>query len=82
MSTQFLLSRAYLAWFVVASLLGAITLGLAFQDEALWKAIPFALAYLGLVRGAGCFYCKRAREVMSGQKETIAAQPEASTPQA
>lgn len=64
MDNRTLLSNAYIVWFVAASLLTAIALAMAFEDEPLWLWILFLIAYVSLVRGAACWFCKRRREIL------------------
>ncbi len=64
MDNRTLLANAYIVWFVAASLLTAIALAIAFEDEPLWLWILFLIAYVSLVRGAACWFCKRRREIL------------------
>ncbi|NLF77631.1 MAG: hypothetical protein GX573_18205 [Chloroflexi bacterium] len=64
MDNRTLLANAYIVWFVAASLLTAIALAMAFEDEPLWLWILFLIAYVSLVRGAACWFCKRRREIL------------------
>jgi len=61
--TRNLFSKAYLAWYVVVSVIVVVALAWAMQDEAWWKIVIVLAAYVSLVRGAACWFCKRAREV-------------------
>ena len=64
MDNRTLLANAYIVWFIAASLLTAIALAMAFEDEPLWLWILFLIAYVSLVRGAACWFCKRRREIL------------------
>ncbi len=57
------LSTAYLAWYVVTSVIVVVALGWGMEGEAWWKVAIVLIAYLSLVRGAACWFCKRAREI-------------------
>jgi hypothetical protein len=59
-----ILANAYIVWFIAASLVMAIVLAMAFEDEPLWLWIPALIAYVSLVRGAACWFCKRRREIL------------------
>lgn len=64
MDNRTLLANAYIVWFIAASLLTAVALAMAFEDEPLWLWILFLIAYVSLVRGAACWFCKRRREIL------------------
>ena len=64
MNMRQFLSKGFLVWYVVASLLTVVALGWAMEGQAWWKVLPVLVAYGSLVWGAGCFFCKRSREVL------------------
>ncbi len=63
MDTRHVLSKIYLVWYLVVSVIVVAALAWAMQGEAWWKIAVVLVAYLSLVRGAACWFCKRAREV-------------------
>ena len=66
MDTRQLLSKAYLVWYVAVSVIVVVALGWGMEGEAWWKIVIVLIAYLSLVRGAACWFCKRAREISGG----------------
>ena len=66
MDTRKWLSKAYLVWYVVMSVIVVVALGWGMEGEAWWKVVIVLIAYLSLVRGAACWFCKRAREISEG----------------
>ncbi len=66
MNARKLLSTAYLAWYIVMSVIVVVALGWALEGEAWWKVLIVLVAYFSLVRGAACWFCKRAREISQG----------------
>lgn len=67
MDSRKVLAGAYLAWYIATSLLIAIVLAWAMQDQAWWKSIPVLLAFISLVYSSGCFFCRRARQALRGE---------------
>lgn len=64
MNSRTILANMYIVWFILASLSMALALAMAFEDEPLWLWILFLVAYVSLVRGAACWFCKRRREIL------------------
>lgn len=64
MNNRTILANAYIVWFVIASLVMAVVLAMAFEDEPLGLWIVGLIAYVSLVRGAACWFCKRRREIL------------------
>lgn len=67
MEMRQIISKAYLVWFVVASFVVILALGSMMEGQAWWKIAIVLVAYVSLVRGAGCFFCKRSREVLESE---------------
>lgn len=67
MDMRQLISKAYLVWFVLASFVIVLALGSMMEGQAWWKIVIVLVAYISLVRGAGCFFCKRSREVLQSE---------------
>lgn len=67
MDTRQIISKAYLVWFVLASFVVILALGSMMEGQAWWKIAIVLVAYVSLVRGAGCFFCKRSREVLQSE---------------
>ncbi len=64
MSTQQIISKAYWVWYIAAALVLVIALGSAMEGQAWWKIVATLLAYVSLVWGAGCWFCRRSRETL------------------
>lgn len=67
MDQRKLKAGAFLAWYIASSLVVVIVLAWAMQDQAWWKSVLVLLAFVSLVYGAGCFFCRNARRVLRGQ---------------
>lgn len=67
-------SKGFLVWYVVASLVVVIALAWAMEGQVWWKVLPVLAAYVSLVWGAGCAFCKRAREALQNPVEHTAEQ--------
>ncbi len=75
MSKRQLLSKAYWVWYIAASLILVIALGSVMEGQAWWKVAGVLIAFVSLIWGSGCWFCKRSREVLHGDVRESAEQP-------
>ena len=75
MSTRQIMSKGFWVWYIASSLILVIALGSVMEGQAWWKVIPVLIAFVSLVWGAGCWFCKRSREVLALEMSDSSEQP-------